>query len=205
MRIGARELLEPDETEEVHRDLGALGARHALHLQAELHIAARRPPREELGEVLKDDATVEPTSGDRLPADQDLAARGCEKAGDDVEHRRLAAAALPDDAEELRGAHAEAHVAERLDAALSAVVHVIHCPELDLVHAAQAFTDVTMPHRATVCVSSIWKMSRSKPRPRTPMTTSVPSMTSVLRNSLESKITHPSPNFVAAIISPPTT
>ena len=47
--------------------------------------------------------------------------------------------------------------------------------------------------------------TRSNTKPMAPMTTSDASMTSALRNSLASKITQPSPQSEAAIISAPTT
>src|ERR1019366_6799556 len=62
-----------------------------------------------------------------------------------------------------------------------------------------------MPQRSPVARSSEPNTMRSNTKPMPPMTTSAASMTSVLRNSLASKITQPSPQSEAAIISAPTT
>src|SRR5215831_11940156 len=53
-------------------------------------------------------AAVGAVTADRFAADADLARGGGEKAGDDVEQRRLTAARGPDDAKELRGLDVEA-------------------------------------------------------------------------------------------------
>src|ERR1700694_2882225 len=62
-----------------------------------------------------------------------------------------------------------------------------------------------MPHLCTVARSRVPNTRRSKAKPMRPMTVSAASMTSALRNSLASKITHPRPQSEAASISAPTT
>src|SRR4030095_2101201 len=103
VRVGAGEALEVDQLQEPARGLGALGRRDAPYLKAELHVALRGPPGEELGEVLEDHAAIAAPPVHDLASDPDLAARRLEKAGRDVQERGLAAAAATDDAEELRG------------------------------------------------------------------------------------------------------
>src|SRR2546428_641711 len=204
--IRAREGLEADQTQEAPRGLHAPGARHAFHPEAELDVALGRPPGGELGEVLEDDAAVEPLAGHRLAADSHLAARRAQESGEDVEQRRLAAAAPPHHADELGGAHAERDVLQRRHRASAGVVHVADLPELEVRDGRAHVRAVrTMPHRPTVRRSISWNTRRSKPRPSRPITNRVASMTSALRYSLESKMTQPSPQLVAAIISPPTT
>src|SRR5439155_16576198 len=201
--IGAGEALEVDQAQEAARRLGALGGARPAHLQPELHVALRGPPREELGEILEDDAAVEPMAGDDAAADADLAARRREEAGDQVQQRGLAAAAAPDETEELGGAGVHRHLARRRHRPRRARVLVADLGDLDVAH--QAEVPRTRPQRSTVRRSSAAKTRRSTPRPSRPMTARLPSITSVLRNSFESKITHPRPQRVAAIISPPTT
>src|SRR6185437_3276951 len=62
-----------------------------------------------------------------------------------------------------------------------------------------------MPQRRTVYFSNEPNIARSKINPRKPITTNDAIMTLVLRYSLESKITQPSPQSDAAIISAPIT
>src|SRR5712691_7379682 len=230
VRVGAGKALEVHQGEEALGGLRARRPRHALHLQPELDVALRRAPREELGEVLEDDATVEAPAGDGPAADADLALRRREEAGHDVEQRGLATPAPAHHAEELRLPEAEGHVAQGDDAALPRPVLVGDAAQLDVAHLKSggataapprhpptgtvgddAFTGFQlrtvriMPQRPTERRSMVWKTNRSKARPRSPMTRREPSITSVLRYSLASKITKPRPCVVAAIISPPTT
>src|SRR4029450_14043747 len=104
---------------------------------------------------------------------------------------------------ELRGGDVEADLAEGRDRPVVAGIGVADAGELDVGHRAQVRTVFTMPQRPTVRCSSIWKTSRSIRRPSPPMTSRLPSITQVLRYSFESKMTQPSPQLVAAIISPP--
>ena len=73
---------------------------HALHLEAELDIAAHGLPREQrVG--LEHHAAARLDPGDRLAAQQHLAAGRLDEAGEQVEHRRLAAAGRAEQADEL--------------------------------------------------------------------------------------------------------
>jgi hypothetical protein len=56
-------------------------------------------------------------AGDARPVEQDLAAAGGERAGDEVEHGGLAGAIRPDQAEEFALCDVEAHVIDRDEAA----------------------------------------------------------------------------------------
>src|SRR6185295_1780178 len=175
----------------------------AAHLQPELHVALRRPPREELGEILEDHAAVEAVPLDGFAADADLTPRGRQEAGHQVQQRGLAAAAAPDQAEELGGADVDGYLVQRGHHAGGARVVVADLDDLDPAHQVRALR--MRPQRSTVRRSSAAKTRRSTPSPSKPMTARLTSITSVLRNSLESKITQPRPQRVAAIISPPTT
>src|SRR5204862_7519834 len=99
--VGVRELLQLDQLQLLERDFLALRLRHTLHLQPESDVAERRTPGKELGEVLEDDAAVHAIAGHRLTANAHLAIGGSEEPGDDVEQRRLPAAAGADETQEL--------------------------------------------------------------------------------------------------------
>src|SRR5436853_1023667 len=99
VRIGLHELLELHQRELLQRDRLALRLADALHLEAEGHVAERRAPGEQLGEILEHHAPIEAMAGHRLAADADLAGAWRQKPSDDVEQRRLPAAGRPDDAE----------------------------------------------------------------------------------------------------------
>src|SRR4029077_1984649 len=112
VRIGLRELFELDERELPARELLTLGLANAFHLETEGDVSQRRAPWEQLGEVLEHHAAVEPMAGDGPAANADLAVGGGEKAGDDVEQARLAAAGRADN-KKFRRLDAEAHVLDR--------------------------------------------------------------------------------------------
>src|SRR5712692_6776652 len=153
VRVGAGKALEVHELEEAPRGLRALRPRYALHLQPELDVALGRAPGEELGEVLEDDAAVEPPAGDRAAADADLALRRREEAGHDVEQRGLATPAPAHHAEELRLPEAEGHVAQGDDAALTRRVLVGDAPQLDMAHLRSGGATAAPPrHPPTVTV-----------------------------------------------------
>ena len=63
--------------------------------------------------MLKDDAAIGARRADRLALDEDLAGFRGEKAADEVEQRRLAAAGRPKQRDEFTPAHVERHVLER--------------------------------------------------------------------------------------------
>src|SRR5262249_868452 len=107
---------------------------HALHLQAERHVGERGAPREQLGEILEHDAAVHAVPAHRLAADADLAAARRNETGDDVEQRRLAAAAWTDDADELRLLDVEARALHALHPPGRRVVDERDVANLDMGH-----------------------------------------------------------------------
>src|SRR5215472_577440 len=109
MRIRAGEILKLDEAELFKRDRLALRFRHALHFQAEGHIAESGTPGKQLREILEYDPAVHAGARDRCAADPDLASGRRQEAGHDVQKRRLAAPARPDDAEEFGHLDAKTH------------------------------------------------------------------------------------------------
>src|SRR5206468_6785027 len=78
---------------------------------------------------------------DRLSADQELAARRHLEAGEEIQQRRLAAAARPDDREELVVLDLKADPVEREEGlAFDRDVHLAHVADDDLGHRATAGT-----------------------------------------------------------------
>src|SRR3984893_18393617 len=122
VRIGLGELFELDERKLPARELLTLGLANAFHLETEGDVSQRRAPWEQLGEVLEHHAAVEPMAGDGPTANADLAAGGGEKARDDIEQARLAAAGRADNTEKFRRLDAEAYVLDRGDPAGGRVV-----------------------------------------------------------------------------------
>src|SRR5687767_4327342 len=134
MRIGIGELVELDERKLLPRDLVALFLRDALHLQTEGDIAERGAPREQLGEVLENDAAVGAVAVDRLAADLDFAVGRLEEAGQNVEQSGLAAAARPHQTKEFRALKAEAGAIDRVHRARRCVVDQRNVANLDIGH-----------------------------------------------------------------------
>src|SRR5437879_5185051 len=134
MRVGIGEFLQLDEPELVAGDLLALGVSHALHLEAERHIAERGAPREQLREILKHDAAIQPVAINLLAADAYLAAGWLEESGDQVEQGGLAAARRTDDAEELGLIDVEARALDARDASTRRVIGERNVADLDMAH-----------------------------------------------------------------------
>src|SRR5262249_32698009 len=200
MRIGIGELFELDQAQLLQRDALALGPRHALHLEPEGDIAERGAPGEELGGILKHDPAVRAGAAQGFAADQDLAARGGEEAGEDIEQRRLAAATGSDEAHELRlldGKVRRRHAGHSTVGRVRAGRDISH---LEVRHPPVPYRllAVSMPQRSTVARSSGPNTNRSHKSPMRPMSASEASITSALRNSLASNITQPKPSSEAA-------
>src|SRR3974390_3533301 len=100
VRIRIGEFFELYQTQLLACDLGALLFRDALHFQAKRAVAQRGAPGKQLRELLEYNAAVHTVAIDLLAGDCDFAGRGREKAGDDVEQGRLAAAGWTDAAQE---------------------------------------------------------------------------------------------------------
>src|SRR5205085_10973070 len=92
--------------------VGALAAGDAFGLQAELHVGLCRAPRQQRV-LLEHDAPVQAGAGHRCPVDEDLPRRGRAEAGQQVQQRRLAAAAGPDQDQELSTVDLERNVVQR--------------------------------------------------------------------------------------------
>ena len=91
---------EPDERQELGRLAPARGGVEAAAARAELDVADRgEPGKERL--PLEHDALAAPGPGDRRAVDEHLARARLHQPGDDVEERRLAAAAAADQGDEL--------------------------------------------------------------------------------------------------------
>ena len=97
--------VEPDQRQQRLGPLPPLTAADAGELQGQLHVAARREPRQQRGLL----------EHERRPrrAQVDLAGGRFLQPGDEVEQRRLAAARRAEQADELAGAHGELDVAQR--------------------------------------------------------------------------------------------
>src|SRR5262245_33261195 len=74
-------------------------------------VAHHGAPRQERV-TLENHRAIEARALDRLPVDDDNARRGYVEAGQDVEHRGLAAAGMADDAGELAAAHRHPQILE---------------------------------------------------------------------------------------------
>ena len=134
VRVRLHEFLELHQPQLPERDLLAFSLADPLHLQAEGHVAERRAPRKELGEVLEHHAAVEAVAGDDLAADADLARGGAEKARDDVEQGRLAAARGAHDAKEFGSLDIDADAVDAGDLTRRRVVGERDVGDFDVGH-----------------------------------------------------------------------
>jgi hypothetical protein len=92
----------PHQFEKLRDDGGALPTRRAGRLEGQFDVAVDRAPGQEgLAVVLKDDRDFGAWAEHRFAIIADLALRRGQKAGDEPEHRRLAAARSADNADEL--------------------------------------------------------------------------------------------------------
>src|SRR5262245_6466134 len=99
--------------------------------------------------LLEDDRSFPARLADGLPADQELAARRRLEARQQVQQRRLAAAARPHDREELVVLHLKADTVEREERlALAGDVHLALVADDDLSHRATVGTTAWPPPRS---------------------------------------------------------
>jgi hypothetical protein len=96
-----------------------------LQLEPELDVLPRRPPRQQTG-LLKDEAAVAPGAGDDVSVDQNAAGVEPHQALDDPQQRGLAAAAFPDERDDLVIADIECQVPQDRQQRIAAVVLAAH-------------------------------------------------------------------------------
>src|SRR6516162_3574794 len=111
-RIAVLEAGQPDQIDEGLRPLPAFVAREPHALQAVEDVGAHRLPRKQR-EMLKDDAAIGTRRADQLALDENLAGFRGEKAADEIEQRRLAAAGGSEQRDEFTPVHVERYVLER--------------------------------------------------------------------------------------------
>jgi hypothetical protein len=159
------ETVESDEIDEGLRPSLAFLARKAHPLQAVEDIGADRLPRKQR-EVLKHDPAIGPWGADRLTLDEDLAGLRGEKAADEIEQRRLAAAGRSEQRNEFTRAHIERDVLEREHRPAGrraiAMAHAID-DDLRLHHGPQPFPGLPRLRQASQI-----PQARQSPRPRPP-------------------------------------
>src|SRR6185312_11667961 len=110
LRIMPAEAGQADHLEEEADLLAPLLPGYAAHLEAQRHVVLDRHPREQA--VLLEHHGVLRPAGD-AGADVDPAAVGLLEAGDDAQHRGLAAAARADDADELAVGDGQGEIGKR--------------------------------------------------------------------------------------------
>src|SRR5216684_2067339 len=134
MRIGAGKIFKLDEPKLFQRNRVAFRLGQAFHFKPERHIAARRTPWKELREVLEYDAAIHAVTLHWRTTDPDFTASRGQEACHDVQKRRLAAPARPDDAEKFRGLDTEADAVNGGDRAARRLVGKRDVARLDMDH-----------------------------------------------------------------------
>src|SRR3984957_14362401 len=112
-RIVIGEIREPDRIERVLGALLALGLAHALEHHAELDVLDHRAPREQRVLLEHEGDLLRHRSAHPLVADLDRAGGRLHQSAHDAEKRALAAAARPDQAQELAAPYVERGVEQR--------------------------------------------------------------------------------------------
>ena len=98
-------------------DVLALGLGLAAQFEAEGDVAQHRRPGHQR-EILEHEGALRSRRADRLAVDRDRAGVGLDQPGDDLEQRRLAAAARAEQAGQLAARKVEVDAAQRLDVAV---------------------------------------------------------------------------------------
>ncbi len=111
-RMAVFEAGEADQLDHRLRARNRLAQRHALELETVGHVAHDGAPRHQRG-ALEDHRPVAAGCGDLAAVDQDAAARRGVQTVEAMQQRRLAAAAGPDDADELAGSDRQGRALER--------------------------------------------------------------------------------------------
>src|SRR5262249_22842323 len=132
------EALQADELAQLVRPPAALALVDLAQQQRQLDVLLDRVPREEVG-VLEDEAELAQrlvvavvAAPKGTPADRHRARARLREAREDAQHRRLAAARLAEQRDELLLAYAEVDVREGEGVAPSGGEALRHAPELDL-------------------------------------------------------------------------
>src|SRR5438552_3995770 len=113
-RVRAFAALEPHEPQDVARFLGGGAALEPEDLDRQQHVLEDGAPREEHRRLEHHpDAPARP--GDPRRTDADVPGAGVEQPADQLEQRRLAAAARPDESDELPGQDLHADLAQRFE------------------------------------------------------------------------------------------
>src|SRR5262249_1094180 len=114
--------------------------------------------------LLEDDRAFPARLADGLAAAQELAARRRPEPREQVQQRRLAAAARPHDREELVVLHLKADTVEREERlTLDRDVHLAHVVDDDLSHRYRRYQGMA--------TAAIWRIRKSRIRPRMPIRT----------------------------------
>ena len=159
--LGVRHL---HELEIVHRPLVALRPRalageHLVHREA--HVVVDREPGEQRV-VLEHDGAVGTRFIDLLVLEEDGAIRHRDQSGDDVEQRRLSAAGMTNDGDELALFDAERDVPEHLGLAAAAVEDFVDVVDLEIGSHAQVPQLAAVP-RVTMLATLATMRSSTKP------------------------------------------
>src|SRR5262249_20435961 len=96
--------------------------------------AERRAPGKQLREILEHYAAIRAVALHCLARDADFSRARAEKTRHDIQKRRLAAPARPNDAEEFRGFNAEAHAANGRDGPARGLINERDIACLDMGH-----------------------------------------------------------------------
>ena len=118
------------------RPLVTLRGGQALKLQPELHICARRAPRQKR-RLLEDEAAIAARRGDGLAVDTDHAPVEAHQALHDAQERRLSAAALADQRDDLALRHIKADVAKHWQKVILGIATAAHAEGLRHIFDAQ--------------------------------------------------------------------
>src|SRR5205814_8834744 len=103
----------------------------ALERQPERDVGLGGRPRQQRV-LLEDDTPVKAGPGDRRPVDEDLPGRGRGQPAQQIQQRRLTAAARPDQRQELSTVYVEGDVLQRDHLTAPGAEHLPHALETDL-------------------------------------------------------------------------
>src|SRR5437868_4947835 len=134
MRIGAGEILKFDQPKLFQRNRVTFRLGQAFHFKPKRHIAERRTPWKQLREILEHDAAIHTVALHWRTTDPDFTASRAQEAGHDVQKRRLAAPARPDDAEKFGSLDTEADAVNGRDRSVRSLIGKRNVARLDMDH-----------------------------------------------------------------------